>query len=81
MEIPESMFVYSNGTVSSRDKKGNQMGDIQSQSWLAVYFDYLYKNGVDPRQIKDIQTIVNGRTVYVRPIKTENGWNVQFLDF
>lgn len=78
----KTAFLFSNGNTCLFDDKGEQIGELQSKGWMDLWFEWLESKGVDPREIETIETNVNGRNVYVRPFKTEDGnWNVQFNDF
>ena len=77
----ESLTIFPNGNSLCFDEEGEQM-DIQAKGWLYVYLEYLESNGFDPRAIKDIHMIVNGRQVYAQPFKDEDGeWSVRFVDY
>ncbi len=77
----KSIYIYSNGTFSCFDKNGEQMGEIQNKSWMELFLEYLEAKGIDPTKVETIETIVNGTTKYVRPIKREDGWGWGFSDF
>lgn len=73
MNAPESILIFSNGSVAVFDKEGEQIGELQEDLWR-LYFEFLETKGIDPTAIKTIETHVNGRDVYLKPFKTEGGW-------
>jgi hypothetical protein len=81
MKAPKTVMLFSNGNTSAFDDSGQQIGDLQ-KGWLHIWLEWMESQGVDPTEIKNIETIVNGRNVYLRPFKTDDGsWNCSISDF
>lgn len=73
MNAPESVILFSNGATAVFDKSGEQIGELQ-KSWFHIWLDWMESKGIDPTKIKTIETIQNGRYVYLHPIKVEGNW-------
>ena len=73
IETPKSLMIFSNGNVAAFNKNGEQICELQV-STFDLYFKFLESQGIDPAEIGTIETIINGRSVYLKPFKTEDGW-------
>ena len=80
MKTPDTIMIFTNGNTACFDEKGNQIAEIQF-SWLELYFQKLESLGINPNKVKNIEMSVNGRNVYAKPIRLEEGWNVSFSEF
>lgn len=77
----KNVVLCSNGAVISFDESGAQIPELQ-KSWLELWLEFIESKGINPTEIETIETIVNGRTVYVRPFKISDGsWNYQFNEY
>lgn len=77
---PKKMLLFSNGAVAAFDESGNQIPELQ-KSWIELLLESIESKGIDPTKIETIETVVNGRSVYVKPFKASNGsWNYQFME-
>lgn len=75
----KSLTIFSNGNSMFFDESGQQMGGLQSKGWMEVYFEWLEKQGVNPAEIPDIETVVNGSRRKVKALKNEEGeWRIEF---
>lgn len=82
MEIPKTIYIFSNGNVACFDSSGEQIGELQ-KSWMEIWLMDLEKKGVDPTKIESIEMIVNGRNCSVKPFKTSDGgynWELKPLE-
>lgn len=81
METPKTLCLFSNGLVCAFDGGGDQLSKLKLKGWMEVYFEYLESQGIDPTEIENIETIVNGRHVYAEPFKLDGFWKCKFVDF
>lgn len=79
-KTPKTVVLYSNGNTIVFDDAGQQMAELQ-KGWLNIWLEWMEAQGVDPLEIKNIETVVNGRNVYLKPFKVEDVWNVEIMDF
>lgn len=77
MNKPEIIIISQNGSIGAFDNKDEQIGELQIGMYI-LYFEFLESKGFDPREIKSIETMINGRWVYIKPFKTDaNKWNYE----
>ncbi len=67
----DSLTIFSNGNIMAFSN-GEQMGEIQTISWFDLLMKALEEKQVNPTEITEIATVINGRQVYLKPIKRED---------
>ncbi len=79
LKQPKTLTIFSNGNVSCFDDNGEQINELQQKNTIELYFDFLESKGINPIDIENIQTIINGRNVSLKPFKIESGWNFEII--
>lgn len=77
MNKPDSVIIFSNGNIAVFDTEGQQIPELQF-SWLNLLCKEFERLGVNPINIREIKTIVNGRDRLVKPFRVGDNWNVSF---
>ena len=81
MKAPKIVRFYSNGNVGCFDDNDEQIPDLQKKGTIELWFEWLEKKGINPINIRRIETIVNNRSVLLDPFKTKEGdWNYKIVD-
>lgn len=80
MKAPKTVLLFSNGHCACFDKDGEQIGELQEKGWIELWLEWLETKGVNPLEIEKIEANINGRDVYIKPFKTEFGWNYEITE-
>ena len=79
IKAPKSVYLLSNGNVCCFNDSGEQMGELQGKGWLELWLEWMVRKGVNPLDIGEIKTIVNGREATIKLFKIYGGWNCEIV--
>ena len=79
LETPKTVMLFSNGNTACFDSNGQQIGELQ-KGWLETWIEWMESKGIEPTEIGEIKTIVNGRDVLIKPFRVDNGWNCKIIN-
>lgn len=79
LNVPELVMLFTHGATACFNKNGQQICELQ-KSWFTIWLEWIESKGIDPLEIKSIEVIEHGRKAFLKPFRTEFGWNWEIVD-